>query len=150
MRVRELSLAAAAKRSPRKFRVFTAAVYCEEVYQRHVVEDATRFFLMSVFCDAVAAALFAALLLLRSRYIEHSLRTSVLVVRVFFFVCIGIDLFVSYLHRFFRSKSKMKLGSAQNDSFAAMESAGRLIRSLGNGELLKQWVFKVDDCLCTQ
>ncbi len=33
----------------------------------------------------------------------------------------------------------MKHGASQNDSFAAMESAGRLIRSLGNGELLKQY-----------
>jgi hypothetical protein len=35
----------------------------------------------------------------------------------------------------------MKNGASQNDSFAAMESAGRLIRSLGNGELLKQYAW---------
>jgi hypothetical protein len=35
----------------------------------------------------------------------------------------------------------MKQGASQNDSFAAMESAGRLIRSLGNGELLKQYAL---------
>ena len=35
-------------------------------------------------------------------------------------------------------ETKMRHTVSQNDSFAAMESAGRLIRSLGNGELLKQ------------
>ena len=35
----------------------------------------------------------------------------------------------------------MKHVASQNDSFAAMESAGRLIRSLGNGELLKQYAL---------
>ena len=40
----------------------------------------------------------------------------------------------------FLSLTNMKHGTSHNDSFAAMESAGRLIRSLGNGELLKQCV----------
>ena len=38
------------------------------------------------------------------------------------------------------SAASVMHASSHNDSFAAMESAGRLIRSLGNGELLKQYV----------
>ena len=47
-------------------------------------------------------------------------------------------MFVSDSLRILKIETTMRHTASQNDSFAAMESAGRLIRSLGNGELLKQ------------